>query len=99
MSGQLEFLKKLRVTFIEHWLLNTISPMFSVEWAHRVPVRPLLLDAPPHPFSFKMLNYKDRDVILSKARTLGTALVLDNSKISLFTDFSAPEAEVQKQRA
>lgn len=70
--------------------------MFSVERAHRVQARPLPPGANPRPFLFKLLNYKDRDVILSKARTMFAALVIDNSKISLFPDFSA---ELQKQSA
>lgn len=70
--------------------------MFSVERSHRVPARPLLPGAPPCPFLLKMLNYKDRDTILSKARTMGPDMVIDNLKISLFSDFLA---DVQKWRA
>lgn len=50
----------------------------------------------PRPLLFKLLNYKDRDTILSKARTMSWAMAIDNSKVSLFPDFSA---ELQKQRA
>lgn len=89
------------VQSIEQWLLqiygkDAFSPMFSIERAHGVPIRPLLPGNPSCPILFKLLNYKDRDVILSKARSLGDALVMTNSKIPLFPDFSA---EVQKQRA
>lgn len=70
--------------------------MLCVERAHRVPMRPLPPGNPPRTFLFKLLNYKDRDVILFKARNLGDALKMDNSKISFFPDFSV---EVQKQRA
>lgn len=88
------------VDFIEKWLLDkfgkdAFSPMFAVERAHRVPSRPLPPGNPPRAFLFKMLHYRDI-IILSKARTLGDALVIENSKISLFPDFSA---DVQKQRA
>lgn len=65
--------------------------MFAVEHAHHIPPGNL-----PRAFLFKLLNYKDCDVILSKASSMEDALVMDNSKISLFPDFSA---EVQKQRA
>lgn len=64
--------RKNPVTFIKQWLFNTfgkdsLSSMFSVERAHRVPACPLPPDAPPRPFLFKMLNYNNRDIILSKA--------------------------------
>lgn len=80
--------------FIEQWLLtkfgkDSFSLMFAVGWAHRVPTRPLPSGNPPRAFLFKMLNYMDHDVILSKARSIGDALVMDNSKILLFPDFSA----------
>lgn len=89
------------VTFIEQWFLSTFgkdtfSHMFAVERAHKVPVRPLPPGNHLRPFLFKLLNYKDRNIILSKARAMGGAMAIDNSKISLFPDFSA---ELQKQRA
>lgn len=70
--------------------------MFSVEQVHRVPAYPLPPGTPPRPFLFKMLNHKDKDIILSKARTMGPAMMIANSNISLFPDFSA---NVQKRRA
>lgn len=70
--------------------------MFSVECAHRVPLRPLPLGNPPRTFLLKLLNYKDHNIVLSKARNLGDALVMGNSKISLFPDLSD---EVQQHRA
>ena len=51
------------VAFIEQWLLSTFgqesfTSMFSVERAHRVPMRPLPPGAPPpRTFIFKFLNY------------------------------------------
>lgn len=56
---------------------------------------PLLAGNPPRTFLFKLLNYKDRDAILAKARGMGGALAIDNVKVFLFPDYSA---EVQKQR-
>lgn len=88
------------VAFIEAWLTGTFgkdafSSMFAVERAHRVPTRPPPQGAPPRAFLFRLLNYRDRDTILSKARVT-PSLKVDNTKISLFPDFSA---EVQRQRA
>lgn len=92
---------KKPVAFIEQWLLSTFgkdtfSPLFAVERAHRVPARPLPLGNHPRPVLFKLLNYKDRDVILTKARTMSGAMAIDNSKVPLFPDFSA---ELQKHHA
>lgn len=92
--------KKNSVTFIENWLITifgkgSFSPMFSMERAHRVPPGPLPPGHTSRSFLFKILNYKDSDVILSKARFLGVALVIDNYKVLPFPDFSV---EVQKQR-
>lgn len=87
------------VDFIEQWLISTFgrdsfSPLFAVERAHRVPACPLPPGNHPRPFLFKLLNYKDRDAILSKARALSDKMKIDNSRISLFPDFSA---ELQKK--
>lgn len=89
------------VAFIEQWLISTFgkdafSPLFAVERAHRVPSRPLPPGNHPRPFLFKLLNYKDRDAILPKARTMSRAMAINISKVSLFPDFSA---ELQKQHA
>lgn len=61
-----------------------------------MPMHPLPPGHPPRTFLFKLLNYKDRDVILAKARNMVGALAMDNTNICLFPDYSA---EVQKQRA
>lgn len=74
---------------------DTFSPMFAVERAHRDPARPPPQGAPLRPFLFRLLNYRDRDTILSKAR-ITPSLKVDNAKISLFPDFLV---EVQRQRA
>lgn len=77
---------KNSLTFIEKLLLSTFgedafSPMFLVERAHRVPERPPPPGANPHPFLFKLPNFKHRDTILSKACTMLGAMAIDNSKI------------------
>lgn len=89
------------VAFIEQWLVSmfgkdSFSPLFVVERAHRVPLRPLPPGNHPRAFLFKLLNYKDRDTILSKARSMSGNMAIDNSKVSLFPDFSV---ELQKQHA
>ena len=89
------------VEFIEKWLIaafgrEAFSPMFSVERAHRVPSRPPQPGAPPRPFLFKFLHYRDRDATLYNARINPAALKVDNTKVSLFPDFSA---ELQKKRS
>lgn len=69
---------KNHIAFIESWLLTVFSkesfiPMFSVERAHRVPMRSLPPGHLPLTFLFKMLNNKDRDVTLAKARSMSGA--------------------------
>lgn len=75
------------VAFIEAWLSATFgrdafSPMFAVENFYRVLARQPPQGAPPHPFLFCLLNYKDRDAILTKARSREN-LKGDNAKISV----------------
>lgn len=57
----------------------------------------ILCPAPPllHPFLFQLLDYKDRDTVLTKART-NVHLLVNNAHILLFPDFSAG---VQRQLA
>lgn len=85
--------------FFEQWLAQAIgreklSPLYAVERAHRVPTRLPPPGAPPRPVLVRVLHYKDRDVILRAARDL-PELAIDNSRISIFPDFSA---EVQRRR-
>lgn len=91
--------RKNLVAFIENWLLTVFDkdsffPIISVKRAHRVPACPLPSGNPPHTFLFKLLNYKDRDAVLAKAKSMGALLAIDNAKVSLFLDYSA---ELQKQ--
>lgn len=64
---------------------QSFTPMFSVERAHSA-YAPLPLGHPLTPSCFKLLNCKDGDVILAKARGMNGALAMDNTKISLFPD-------------
>lgn len=47
------------------------------------------------PFLFKLLNFKDHDTILAKARTMNASLITDKTKASLYPYFST---ELQRTR-
>lgn len=86
--------------YFEGWLRNTfgkdiLSPLFAVERAHRVPMRPLPPGAPPRSVLVKVLHYRDRDIILRKARELSDVR-MNGSRIAFYPDFSA---DLQKRRA
>lgn len=86
--------------YFENWLRNTfgkdiLSPLFAVERAHRVPMRPLPPGAPPRSVLVKVLHYRDRDIILRKAREMSD-IRMNGSKIAFYPDFSA---DLQKRRA
>lgn len=89
-KNPVEFIEKCLITIFDK---EVFSPMFLVE---KVPARPPKPGAPPRPFLFKLLKYKNRDAILYNARTRPAARKIDNAKISLFPDFSA---DMKKQRA
>lgn len=85
--------------YFESWILSTfgketLTPLYAIERAHRVPMRPLPPGAPPRPVLIKLLHFQDRDVILRKARDL-TETKINGSRISFYPDFSA---EIQKRR-
>lgn len=87
-------------TFLENLLISTFgrdqfSVMFAVERAHRILPKPPPPGAPPRTFIAKLLNYRDRDVVLRLTREKGPILH-DNAQISVYPDFSV---EVQKKRA
>lgn len=86
--------------FIETWLADTfgrnnLTPFFSVERAHRVPLRPPPPGGNDRPFLLKLLHYKDRDSILRLARQKPN-MEIQGARVSIYPDFSAA---VQKQRA
>lgn len=72
----------------------TLSPCFIIERAHRIPTRALPPGAPARPFIIKVLNYRDRDAILTAARKKGT-VTFENTRLSFYPDFTA---DVQKKR-
>lgn len=86
--------------FVEAWLKSTFpeanfSAVFAVERACRVSAKPPIPGSPLRPLLARMLNCKDRDLVLCKARQKGKIL-FKNVQILIFTDFSV---ELQKQRA
>lgn len=86
-------------TFMEEWLREHVagedlSPYFCVERAHRIPTGRPKPGANPRPLILKILNYRDRDILLQKARDKGTIL-FENQRVSLYPDYTVA---VQKQR-
>lgn len=81
-------------TFTEHLLCTLLpdarfSDFFVVERARRMPTT-----APPWTFILKLLNFRDRDVVLREARKIDM-LPHEGSKFMIFPDYSI---ETQKQR-
>lgn len=59
--------------FMEHWLQEvfckeSFTPLYSVERAHRVPPWRLPPGRPPHTMLACLLIYKDKEIVLRKAR-------------------------------
>lgn len=74
---------------------EVLSPLYTVERAHRVPTQPLPPGAPPRPVLIKLLHYKDRDAIL-RAAGQNPDITINGQKIAFFPDFSA---EVQRKKS
>lgn len=82
-------------TFFKQLLgLQQLSPVYVVERAHRVPTGRRPAGAWPRAFLFRLLNFRDRDLILAEARK-HPELKHDNAVIHLYPDFSL---ELQKKR-
>lgn len=60
--------------------------LFTIECAHRIPSHPLPPGSTPRPIIIKLLNYRDRDSILSKARQQSNIKYNGNTE-SFFPDF------------
>lgn len=85
---------------METWLQETLpeaslSLMFSIERAHKVPACSPSPGAPPRPLLARQLNSRDGDAILQAARCKGH-IMYNNSNITIFPVFSAA---LQKVRA
>lgn len=70
------------------------SPFFTVERAHRIPSTRGPQRAPPRTFIFKLLHFRDRDLVMREARALGE-LHFENVKLLLFPDYLL---KMQRQR-
>lgn len=78
----------------KHLQPKGLSKFFVVERAHRVPGGRPRTGTAPRPIVARLLNYRDRDVILQHAR-VAPPLKLDNSTVTFFPDFTQM---VQRQR-
>ena len=84
---------------MENLVIKTInpkgrSPNFAVERAHRVHRAPQKPGARPSPFIAKILNYRDRDVILRTVRENGP-IQIENQAVQIYPDYTQ---EVQAKR-
>lgn len=70
------------------------SPHFVVERAHRMPPNRGPPGAPPRTFIFKLMNFRDRDLILREARKMDT-IRHEAARLMFFPDFSV---DTQKRR-
>uniref|UniRef100_H3AQ32 L1 transposable element RRM domain-containing protein n=1 Tax=Latimeria chalumnae TaxID=7897 RepID=H3AQ32_LATCH len=81
------------VSFLESWLLSflnlpDLSNNLEVEQAHRAFLPRTSSTDRPRMFIFKLLRYRDKEVILRQARNLGT-LTFKNKPMYIFPDMSA----------
>lgn len=70
------------------------SDVFVVERAHRMPATRGPPGAPPRTFILKLLNFRDRDLVLRESRKI-EQLRYEGAKLMIFPDFSI---DTQKQR-
>ncbi|KAJ1090746.1 hypothetical protein NDU88_003875 [Pleurodeles waltl] len=86
--------------YSENWLQGLVpggglTPFFSVECTHRIPVRPRPPGSAPRPFIICLRHYADRDVILRTVRAASPPRV-DGAQILLVPDYTLA---VQRDRA
>lgn len=82
------------------WAVDTFgqesfTPFFAIERAPRVPTRPPQAWSPPRSLLAKMLYYKDKVIIMRRAREIGNILY-NGTRVSIYPDFSP---DLQKRRA
>ncbi|KAJ1217615.1 hypothetical protein NDU88_005208 [Pleurodeles waltl] len=75
---------------------DTFSAFFVVEQAHRSLAARPPSGVPPRPVIARLLNYRDRDAALKRARELKT-LRYEGMTLSLYPDFTLQVQEVRKQ--
>lgn len=83
-SDPIDFLEKL---FVEVFGKESFSPLFSIERAHRVPFRAPPPGGYPRPILMKFLNYKDKVILLQKAREEGNISYKRNQSLVLLRLF------------
>lgn len=71
------------------------SPFFMVERAHRIPSTRGPQGAPPRTFIFKLLHFRDRDMVMKEARSQDE-LRFENAKLLIFPDYSLETQGQQK---
>lgn len=81
--------------FKEYLAQDGFSPYFCVERAQGIPTGAPKPGVPPRPLIVKILNYRDRDVLLQKAMEK-TLIQYENHRISLYPDYTMM---VQRQRS
>lgn len=87
--------------FMEKWLrevfgTETFSHLFAIERAHRIPIRSAKSGGHPRPMIVKLLNYKDKVVLMQKSREKGD-IFYNGTRISLYPDYS-PDLQKKKGR-
>lgn len=86
--------------FLEKWIrevfgAETFSHFFAIERAHRVPTRINTSSSCPRPLIMKLFSYRDKIVLMQKAREKGDIFYKD-IRISIYPDYSP---DLQKKRA
>ncbi|KAJ1127066.1 hypothetical protein NDU88_005472 [Pleurodeles waltl] len=81
------------VTYLETWLKTLtedqpLTPFFTLERVHWVPAQPLAPGKLPRPIVAKLLHYRDRDILLQRAREAGPFEV-GGGRVTLFPNYRA----------
>lgn len=72
------------MTFLENWFRTAMDPegltaFYTIERAHRVLAKPLAPGRPPRPVVARLLHFRDRDLLLQKAR-MGGPFAVDKQR-------------------
>lgn len=79
----IEFTEQLLITVLK---LRDMAPTFVVERAQRILLTAPKRGEPPRPFFLRLLNYRDRDLILTAVR-VESGLQYENTKLPFFPDY------------
>ena len=85
---------------MEHWIRGIVqskdlSNHFVIERAHRALMPPPSAGVPPRAIIARILNYKDRNIILKAARDRN-ALQYENCTITIYQDYTHKVQEKRK---